>query len=163
MIDQRRKEIYKEVDESIKIVRKRESSDSMFSIFGKKKKERIKPKPEFNEEEVKEERIKELSQENEAAEDLKEEINEERPGFLSFMTNIFKKKEGKEETDMSEEESGEAVKVELYKAQMEGDARKALIIADSLIKKIPNFELRKFMQSKEYEVYESVMRKYKLR
>src|SRR3989344_5798056 len=105
MMDQRRKEIYKEVDESIKIVRKRESSDSMFSIFGKKKKERIEPKPEFNEEEVKEEGIKELSQENETEgieEDLKEEINEERPGFLSFMTNIFKKG-GKEETDMSEE------------------------------------------------------------
>ena len=46
---------------------------------------------------------------------------------------------------------------------MEDDTRKALQIADEMMGKIPNFELRKFMQSKDYEVYENVMKKYGLK
>ncbi len=154
----RRKEIYKGMDDYIGFLRKKESpedSGSIFSIFKKKKKkEKIEPRPEFSE-------VTDLDvKEEEKMEEVPEEVQEEEKiGFLSFVTNLFKSKEKEESEDIPEE----TVKVELYKTQVEDDAKKALQIADSLIKKIPNFELRKFTQSNDYEFYESVMKKYGLR
>jgi len=162
MFDKRRKEIYSEMDSYISFLRKNEAEDSRFSIFGKRKKEKIEPKPEFSEvmEEVKE--IKEAKSETEnIPEELRQELGDEEEkkiGFLSFVTNLFKRKE---EEDSLEEEN--FTKIELYKTQMEDDTRKALQIADEMMGKIPNFELRKFMQSKDYEVYENVMKKYGLK
>lgn len=150
----RRKEIYKEMDDFIGFLRKSESPER-FSIFKKKKKkEKIEPKPEFTEIPVEEAKIEP---------ELEEETKEEKKiGFLSFMANLFKREREKEEEEL-EDLPEESVKLELYKTQMQDDAKKALKIADKLIKKIPNFELRKFTQSEDYEVYESVMKKYGLR
>lgn len=170
MEDQRREEIYDGVEDYIKFARKKESV-GRFSIF--KKKDKIEPKPEFNDEPIEEKEsqmpseekesqiTEEIKQEAEEAMDEEtEEMEEEKKiGFLSFMTNIFNRKKKKEE----EEEQEKSVRVELYKSRMDEDAKRALKIADEMIKKVPNFELRKFMKSDEYELYESVMKKYGLK
>ena len=151
----RRTEIYKEIDDYIVYLRRKESSESKFSFFKIKKRkvrselsESIQESEPIQEtEESQTEQIDEIQQETQIFED-------DKKGIISFVTNLFKKEEKDPDKD--------AVKLELYKTEMEQDAKKALQIADGLIKKIPNFELSKFMNSDEYEYYESVMRNYKL-
>ena len=151
-----RQEFHKDLDRYIKVKRKKEAEPLFSSLFKRRKKEKIEPKPEFTEPiaaelvtNIPEEIEEDLPQDN-----LKEEP--EKKTFVSMMAGLFKKKG-------LEDEKEDFTKIELYKPQIDKDIKNALLIADFMMQKVPNFELRKFMQSKEYEIYESIMKRYGLR
>lgn len=156
-----KQEFHKDLDKYIKVKRKKEAGPFFSSIF-KKRKEKIEPKPEFSEPvsnvvsnaELPKEEVNDDIDEDLPQDELKKEP--EKKTFASLMAGLFKKKE-------MEEEKEDFTKIELYKPQMDKDVKNVLLIADFMIQKVPNFELRKFMQSKEYELYISIMKKYGLK
>ena len=84
-------------------------------------------------------------------EEISDEVPEEELGYQTY--------DNSQEVD-TQIKQGKYTKLRLYRPRLKSDIKNVLTITDNLLAKLPKDEKIKFMQSKDFELYKSVFKRY---